>query len=73
MFICSMCLSFENSKVLTQSRHVVLFAHTFDMLIGVANAMVTNHLRALYGAFFTQTGTILRLQYGARPAKRTIV
>jgi len=37
------------------------------------NAMVTNHLRAPYGVYFTQNRTILRSPYGARPAAGRIV
>jgi len=35
--------------------------------------MVTNHLRAPYGVFFTKTRTILQRPYGARPAAGRIV
>jgi len=35
--------------------------------------MVTNHLRAPYGVYFTQNRTILRRPYGARPAAGRIV
>jgi len=37
------------------------------------NAMVTNHLRAPYGVYFTKNRTILRSPYGARPAAGRIV
>jgi len=37
------------------------------------NAMVTNHLRAPYGVYFTKYRTILRRPYGARPAAGRIV
>ena len=37
------------------------------------NAMVTNHLRAPYGVYFTKNRTILRRPYGARPAAGRIV
>ena len=37
------------------------------------NAMVTNHLRAPYGVYFTKNRTILRSPYGARPAAERIV
>ena len=36
-------------------------------------AMVTNHLRAPYGVYFTKNRTILRSPYGARPAAGKIV
>jgi len=36
-------------------------------------AMVTNHLRAPYGVYFTKKRTILRGPYGARPAAGRIV
>jgi len=35
--------------------------------------MVTNHLRAPYGVYFTKNRTILRRPYGARPAAGRIV
>jgi len=35
--------------------------------------MVTNHLRAPYGVYFTKNRTILRSPYGARPAAERIV
>jgi len=35
--------------------------------------MVTNHLRAPYGVYFTKNCTILRRPYGARPAAGRIV
>jgi len=35
--------------------------------------MVTNHLQAPYGVYFTQKRTIVRRPYGARPAAGTIV
>ena len=35
--------------------------------------MVTNHLRAPYGVYFTKHRTILRRPYGARPAAGRIV
>jgi len=35
--------------------------------------MVTNHLRAPYGVYFTNNRTILRRPYGARPAAGRIV
>jgi len=35
--------------------------------------MVTNHLRASYGLYFTKNRTILRRPYGARPAAWRIV
>jgi len=35
--------------------------------------MVTNHLRAPYGVYFTKNRTILRRPYGARPAAWRIV
>jgi len=35
--------------------------------------MVTNHLRAPYGVYFTKNRTILRRLYGARPAAGRIV
>jgi len=35
--------------------------------------MVTNHLRAPYGVYFTKNLTILRSPYGARPAAGRIV
>jgi len=38
-----------------------------------SNAMVTNHLRAPYGVYFTKNRTILRRPYGARPAAGRIV
>jgi len=38
-----------------------------------ANAMVTNHLRAPYGVYFTQNRTILWRPYGARPAAGRIL
>jgi len=37
------------------------------------HAMVTNHLRAPYGVYFTKNRTILRRPYGARPAAGRIV
>ena len=39
----------------------------------VIYALVTNHLRAPYGVYFTQNRTILRSPYGARPATGRIV
>ena len=39
----------------------------------IAYAMVTNHLRAPYGVFFTKNRTILRRPYGAQPATGRIV
>ena len=36
-------------------------------------AMVTNHLRAPYGVYFTKNRTILQRPYGARPAAGRIV
>jgi len=39
----------------------------------VTYAMVTNHLRAPYGVYFTINRTILRRPYGARPAAGRIV
>jgi len=36
-------------------------------------AMVTNHLQAPYGVYFTKNRTILRRPYGARPAAGRIV
>ena len=44
-----------------------------DQCCGHYNAMVTNHLRAPYGVYFTQNRTILRRPYGARPAAERIV
>jgi len=38
-----------------------------------AYAMVTNHLRAPYGVYFTKNRTILRRPHGARPAAGRIV
>ena len=35
--------------------------------------MITNHLRAPYGVYFTKNRTILRRPYGARPAAGRIV
>ena len=35
--------------------------------------MVTNHLRAPYGVYFTKNRTILRRPYGARPAAGRIL
>ena len=37
------------------------------------NAIVTNHLRAPYGVYFTKNRAILRRPYGARPAAGRIV
>ena len=39
----------------------------------LCNAMVTNHLRAPYGVYFTKNRTILRRPCGARPAAGRIV
>ena len=39
----------------------------------VPYAIVTNHLRAPYGVYFTKNRTILRRPYGARPAAGRIV
>ena len=39
----------------------------------LCNAMVTNHLRAPYGVYFTKNRTILQRPYGARPAAGRIV
>ena len=39
----------------------------------VTNAMVTNHLQAPYGVYFTKNHTILRRPYSARPAAGRIV
>ena len=43
------------------------------MFMFLVNAMVTNHLRAPYGVYFTKDRTILRRPYGARPAAGRIV
>jgi len=51
---------------------VIRFLSAYRTL-GISKAMVTNHLRAPYGVYFTKNRTILRRPYGARPAAGRIV
>jgi len=48
-------------------------AYQFYKIKKLSYAMVTNHLRAPYGVYFTKNRTILRRPYGARPAAGRIV
>ena len=54
----------------TLGRRSVYLRHFWQF---AANAMVTNHLRAPYGVYFTKNRTILLSPYGARPAAGRIV
>ena len=52
---------------------IIYIAKLDNISIMYAYAMVTNHLRAPYGVYFTKNRTILRRPYGARPAAGRIV
>jgi len=52
---------------------LVVSVECLSTILKYGNAMVTNHLRAPYGVYFTKNRTILRRPYGAQPAAGRIV